>query len=56
MKRKLKRGWMLTLCAAAIVPLAAIPLGWFALTDAALVGQTHPQKAPYTSVVPTGDD
>ena len=56
MKKKLKRGWMLALCAAAIVPLAAIPLGWFALTDAALVGQTHPQKAPYTSVVPTGDD
>lgn len=56
MKKKLKRGWMLALCAAAIIPLAAIPLGWFALTDAALVGQTHPQKAPYTSVVPTGDD
>lgn len=56
MKKKLKRGWMLALCAAAIVPLAAIPLGWFTLTDAALVGQTHPQKAPYTSVVPTGDD
>lgn len=56
MKKKLKRGWMLALCAAAIVPLAAIPLGWFALTDAALVGQTHTQKAPYTSVVPTGDD
>lgn len=56
MKKKLKRGWMMALCAAAIVPLAAIPLGWFTLTDAALVGQTHTQKAPYTSVVPTGDD
>ncbi len=56
MKRNRKRGWMLALCAAAIVPLAAIPLGWFALTDAAMVGQTHTQQTPYTSLVPTGDD
>lgn len=38
MKLKAKRGLLLAVCAAAIVPLAAIPLGWFALTDAALVG------------------
>ena len=56
MKRNAKRGLLLAVCAAAIVPLAAIPLGWFALTDAAMVGQTRDQKAPYTSIVPTGDD
>lgn len=56
MKLKAKRGLLLAVCAAAIVPLAAIPLGWFALTDAALVGQRQNQETPYTSLVPTGDD
>ncbi len=56
MKRNAKRWLLMALCAAAIVPLAAIPLGWFALTDAAMVGQTRDQKTPYTSIVPTGDD
>ena len=56
MKLKAKRGLLLAVCAAAIVPLAAIPLGWFALTDAALVGQRQDQETPYTSMVPTGDD
>ena len=56
MKLKAKRGLLLAVCAAAIVPLAAIPLGWFALTDAALVGQRQNQETPYTSMVPTGDD
>lgn len=56
MKPKAKRGLLLAVCAAAIVPLAAIPLGWFALTDAAMVGQTRGQQTPYTSLVPTGDD
>lgn len=56
MKLKAKRGLLLAVCAAAIVPLAAIPLGWFALTDAALVGQRQDQETPYTSLVPTGDD
>lgn len=56
MKRNAKRGLLLAVCAAAIVPLAAIPLGWFALTDAAMVGQTRDQQTPYTSILPTGDD
>lgn len=56
MKRKAKRGLLLAVCAAAIVPLAAIPLGWFALTDAAMVGQRRDQDTPYTSLVPTGND
>ena len=56
MKLKAKRGLLLAVCAAAIVPLAAIPLGWFALTDAALVGQRQNQETPYTSMVPTGED
>ena len=56
MKLKAKRGLLLAVCAAAIVPLAAIPLGWFALTDATLVGQRQDQETPYTSLVPTGDD
>lgn len=56
MKRKGKRGLLLAVCAAAIVPLAAIPLGWFALTDAALVGQRQNQETPYTSLVPSGND
>lgn len=56
MKLKAKRGLLLAVCAAAIVPLAAIPLGWFAVTDAALVGQRQNQETPYTSLVPTGND
>ena len=56
MKLKAKRGLLLAVCAAAIVPLAAIPLGWFALTDAALVGQRQNQETPYTSLVPSGND
>lgn len=56
MKLKAKGGLLLAVCAAAIVPLAAIPLGWFALTDAALVGQRQNQETPYTSLVPSGND
>ena len=46
MKRNAKRWLLMAVCAAAIVPLAAIPLGWFALTDAAMVNPMVQRSTP----------
>ena len=41
-------------CAAVVALLAATPLAWFALSDAALLDRPAAMDQPYTSLVPTG--
>lgn len=43
-------------CAAVVALLAATPLAWFALSDAALLDRPAAMDQPYTSLVPTGED
>ena len=51
-----RRAGLLLGCAALMALLAAVPLGWFALSDAALLDRPAAMTQPYESVTPSGDD
>lgn len=53
---RLRTVLLLAGCAVLMALLAAVPLGWFALSDAALLDRPAAMTQPYESVTPSGDD